>query len=78
MARTQFSFQKRQKELAKKKKKEEKLALRRERKLAGADDGIATVNEFGEVIETPADEESQDEENQDETPADPVAEEVRD
>ncbi len=53
MARSQFSFQKRQKELAKKKKKEEKLARKQERKETGAGKGpeIAMVNEFGEVIE---------------------------
>jgi len=50
MARNQFSFQKRQKELAKKKKREEKLARKAERKQSN---DIATVNEFGEVIETP-------------------------
>ena len=54
MARNQFSFQKRQKELAKKKKREEKRALRAERKEAGITNNvIATVNEFGEVIDTP-------------------------
>jgi len=56
MARNQFSFQKRQKELAKKKKREEKLARKAERKLSG-DDGIAVVNEFGEVIEQPVEDE---------------------
>ena len=60
MARSQFSYQKRQKELAKKKKREEKLARRQERKLAGGD-GIAVVNEFGEVIEQPAVEEEESE-----------------
>jgi hypothetical protein len=60
MARSQFSYQKRQKELAKKKKREEKQARRQERKLAGGD-GIATVNEFGEVIEPPAVEEEESE-----------------
>ncbi len=55
MARNQFSFQKRQKELAKKKKREEKLARKQESKQNAAEnDGIAVVNEFGEVIETPA------------------------
>ncbi len=57
MARNQFSFQKRQKELAKKKKREEKRTLRAERKEAGiTTNGIATVNEFGEVIESPVEE----------------------
>jgi hypothetical protein len=52
MARSQFSFQKRQKELAKKKKQEEKRARREARKEAGSSGPeIATVNEFGEVIE---------------------------
>ena len=58
MARNQFSYQKRQKELAKKKKREEKLARRQESKQANADipieDQLPTVNQFGEVIETPA------------------------
>ena len=55
MARNQFNFQKRQKELAKKKKREEKLARRQERKLEGGDGLVlAKVNEFGEVIEEPA------------------------
>ena len=78
MARSQFSYQKRQKELAKKKKREEKLARRQERKLAGGD-GIATVNEFGEVIEPPvvAEEEGETEESA-EANAGQNAEEPRD
>ena len=74
MARSQFSYQKRQKELAKKKKREEKLARRQERKLAGGD-GIATVNEFGEVIEPPAVEED---ESETEESAEANGEELRD
>jgi len=58
MARNQFSYQKRQKELAKKKKREEKLARRQESKQGNADipieDQLPTVNQFGEIIETPA------------------------
>ncbi len=58
MARNQFSYQKRQKELAKKKKREEKLARRQESKQDNADipieDQLPTVNQFGEVIEMPA------------------------
>ena len=79
MARSQFSYQKRQKELAKKKKREEKLARRQERKLAGGD-GIAVVNEFGEVIEQPAVEEEEEEEEESETEdlAEANAEEPRD
>jgi len=79
MARSQFSYQKRQKELAKKKKREEKLARRQEKKLAGGD-GIATVNEFGEVIEPPAVEEEEDGEAEDvaEESAEANAEEPRD
>ena len=54
MARNQFSYQKRQKELAKKKKREEKLARRQESKQDNADipieDQLPTVNQFGEVI----------------------------
>jgi len=54
MARSHFSFQKRQKELAKQKKREEKLARRAERKdTGGSGPEIAVVNEFGEVIEVP-------------------------
>jgi hypothetical protein len=71
MARNQFSFQKRQKELAKKKKREEKLARRLERKQDGVEGaGIATVNEFGEVIDAPVDDEKSDAaESETETPA---------
>jgi len=70
MARSQFSFQKRQKELAKKKKKEEKLARKQERKDTGAGKGpdIAMVNEFGEVIEPePGAADHADAEDQDDT-----------
>lgn len=55
MARNQFNFQKRQKELEKKKKRAEKLARRQERKALGpTEDEIPTVNQFGEIIPTPA------------------------
>ena len=71
MARNQFSFQKRQKELAKKKKREEKLARRLERKQnPSEDDGIATVNEFGEVVETPV----EDKQGESAKPTVPLAE----
>ena len=56
MARNAFTWEKRQKELAKKKKKEEKRARRQERKdTGGGGPEIAEVNEFGEVIEPPSD-----------------------
>jgi hypothetical protein len=54
MARSPYTFEKRQKELAKKKKKEEKRARRQERKeneSGSKGPEIAQVNEFGEVIE---------------------------
>jgi hypothetical protein len=75
MARNNFNFQKRQKELAKKKKREEKLARRQERKQEGADGLVlAKVNEFGEVIEEPAEPQDAEDEataetEQDEEPA---------
>ncbi len=74
MARNQFSYQKRQKELAKKKKREEKLARKLENKQAAADvpfeDTLPTVNQFGEVIDTPAPPAPPAEvEDEDETPA---------
>lgn len=69
MARSQFSFHKRQKELAKKKKKEEKMARRAERKESDSKGPeIATVNEFGEVIEVEADEVEDGDEDEDPQP----------
>ncbi len=50
MAKPNYSFEKRQRELAKKKKKEEKLAEKNARKAAGgmpSDDGQASVAEDG-------------------------------
>lgn len=57
MARSNFSWEKRQKELLKKKKREEKRSKRLERKAEGITIGgdIAQVNEFGEVIESEVD-----------------------
>jgi hypothetical protein len=45
LARTNFSFQKRQKELEKKRKKEEKLKKRQERAAGAATDGEAPASE---------------------------------
>lgn len=66
MARSNFSWEKRQKELLKKKKKEEKRSKRLERKAEGITIGgdIAEVNEFGEVIES-EDDDDDDEEDDD-------------
>ncbi|MBD3220959.1 hypothetical protein GF314_06920 [bacterium] len=70
MARSPYTYEKRQKELAKKKKKEEKRARRQERKENEPESKgpeIAQVNEFGEVIEPEpgpeADDEADDEAN---------------
>lgn len=65
MARSNFSWEKRQKELLKKKKREEKRSKRLERKAEGITIGgdIAQVNEFGEVIESEDDDDEGDEED---------------
>lgn len=67
MARNPFGYEKRQKELAKKKKREEKRAKRAERKEKGITVGgdIATVNEFGEVIESEDADDDDDEDDGD-------------
>ncbi len=54
MARNTFNYEKRQKELAKKKKQEAKRARRVERTESGAEGGppiASSVNEFGEVLD---------------------------
>lgn len=66
MARSPYTYEKRQKELAKKKKKEEKRARRQERKETDAKGPeIAAVNEFGEVIEPEPTADDDDDDDQD-------------
>jgi hypothetical protein len=54
MAKPNYSFEKRQKEIAKKKKQEEKLAEKRQRK-ATPDADPAATDEPGDDTDTPAD-----------------------
>ncbi|MFO7655086.1 MAG: hypothetical protein R6X25_14905 [Candidatus Krumholzibacteriia bacterium] len=59
MARSHFSFEKRRKELEKRKKKEAKRQARADRKAAKEagelpDEPIVTLDEFGNVVELPA------------------------
>ena len=55
MAKPNYSFEKRQRELAKKKKKEQKEKDKADRKLGPAGDGNAATGESGVPTEAPAD-----------------------
>ena len=55
MAKPNYSFEKRQRELAKKKKKEQKEKDKAERKLGGAGDGEAAPDDNTEPAQAPAD-----------------------
>jgi len=77
LARSNFSFEKRRKELEKKKKKEAKLQVKAERKAAieaGEElpEPVITVDEFGNVTEImpeiDTDDDDQDEEDTSEEP----------
>ena len=52
--RTNYSFEKRQKDLAKKKKREEKLKKKQERKASGVET-IVQIDEYGNVVEIEVD-----------------------
>lgn len=62
MARSNFSFEKRRKELEKKKKKEAKREARAERKAESGATGapIVEIDEWGNPIEVEADDEADD------------------
>ncbi len=55
MAKPNYSFEKRQRELAKKKKKEQKEKDKAGRKLGTGVDGDATAHDGGEPAQVPAD-----------------------
>jgi S-adenosylmethionine hydrolase len=64
MARSQFSFEKRRKELEKKKKKKDaKRQAKADRKASGEEipEPVVTIDEFGNVVATMPDDESEDE-----------------
>lgn len=74
MARSQFSFEKRRKELEKKKKKDAKRQAKAERKASGEElpEPVVTIDEFGNVVATMPDDDSDDDsedETEDETEA---------
>ena len=52
--RTNYSFEKRQKDLAKKKKREDKLKKKQERKASGVQT-IVQIDEYGNVVEIEVD-----------------------
>jgi len=65
-----YSFEKRQKDLAKKKKKEDKLKKKQERKAAGLDDGNAEDEADGD--DTDSDDDEVDGSTAPDAPGDPV------
>jgi hypothetical protein len=58
--RTNYSFEKRQKDLAKKKKKEEKLKKKQERKAGGGDDAVEGEGVEGEESDDDGDDDDAD------------------
>lgn len=68
MARSNFSFDKRRRELEKKKKKEAKREARAERKASGEPTAVPVVelDEWGNPVEVEADEDPADDRDEDE------------